>query len=660
MLFFIVHDVPGRVRLRARYGFSLRKAQVLADRLDAVGGIEGVRVNPRTGSVLLLYANDEAKRAAFLLLAVAASEQPSGDVAVCGENLPEPAGRPSWGPFLRYIFVRPFMPVLVRVATAVAASVPFILKGVAALCRGRLSVDVLDAAAIGISLLRRDFKTARLLTLLLGFGEALEAWTRKKSLDTLAQSLALDVDTVWVRREGREMHVAISELRSPGSSVYAGTVVEEGEIAIRPTGVGDGTRLRQIVRFIEDSEALKAGVQGKAERLADAVVPFSFLLAGLVWLVTRNPARAASVLLVDYSCALKLSTPLAVLAAMKEGVGRGVLVKGGRFLESLAAADAVVFDKTGTLTESRPRVAEVIPGEGYERDDILRTAACLEEHFPHPVARAVVRKAEQEGLHHQEEHTEVEYVVAHGIASRLHGKRVLFGSRHYIHHDEGVPVDAMREDIERLAREGRSILYLAVDGKLAGLIAIEDPLRPEAAPVIRKLLGRGIRVVMLTGDDERTAAAVAERLGISEYRSQVLPTDKAEVIRSLQAEGHTVAMLGDGINDSPALSAADVGVTLSDGADLAREVADVVLTECRLDGLVTAVDLSKAAMRRIRTDFGLIMTLNTVFLASGLAGFLQPGPSALLHNLTTVGVSLNAMRPMLKAGAEPQLEEVSA
>ena len=432
-----------------------------------------------------------------------------------------------------------------------------------------------------------------------------------------------------------------------------------GEIAIRPTGVGDGTRLRQIVRFIEDSEALKAGVQGKAERLADAVVPFSFLLAGLVWLVTRNPARAASVLLVDYSCALKLSTPLAVLAAMKEGVGRGVLVKGGRFLESLAAADAVVFDKTGTLTESRPRVAEVIPGEGYERDDILRTAACLEEHFPHPVARAVVRKAEQEGLHHQEEHTEVEYVVAHGIASRLHGKRVLFGSRHYIHHDEGVPVDGMREDIERLAREGRSILYLAVDGKLAGLIAIEDPLRPEAAPVIRKLLGRGIRVVMLTGDDERTAAAVAERLGISEYRSQVLPTDKAEVIRSLQAEGHTVAMLGDGINDSPALSAADVGVTLSDGADLAREVADVVLTECRLDGLVTAVDLSKAAMRRIRTDFGLIMTLNTVFLASGLAGFLQPGPSALLHNLTTVGVSLNAMRPMLKAGAEPQLEEVS-
>ena len=557
-----------------------------------------------------------------------------------------------------------------------------------------------DSAAVMNYMMEFYFESAAMILTLITVGKMLEARSKGKTTDALKGLMKLAPKTAVVVRNGQEATVPIEQvrkgdvfvvrpgenipvdgvvaegeasvnqasmtgeplgvLRSPGSSVYAGTVVEEGEIAIRPTGVGDGTRLRQIVRFIEDSEALKAGVQGKAERLADAVVPFSFLLAGLVWLVTRNPARAASVLLVDYSCALKLSTPLAVLAAMKEGVGRGVLVKGGRFLESLAAADAVVFDKTGTLTESRPRVAEVIPGEGYERDDILRTAACLEEHFPHPVARAVVRKAEQEGLHHQEEHTEVEYVVAHGIASRLHGKRVLFGSRHYIHHDEGVPVDAMREDIERLAREGRSILYLAVDGKLAGLIAIEDPLRPEAAPVIRKLLGRGIRVVMLTGDDERTAAAVAERLGISEYRSQVLPTDKAEVIRSLQAEGHTVAMLGDGINDSPALSAADVGVTLSDGADLAREVADVVLTECRLDGLVTAVDLSKAAMRRIRTDFGLIMTLNTVFLASGLAGFLQPGPSALLHNLTTVGVSLNAMRPMLKAGAEPQLEEVSA
>ncbi len=689
MQFVVVHELPGRVRLRARSGFSLRRAQGLADSLDAIGGIEGVRVNPHTGSVLLLYADETAKRAAYALLCA-----PGEAVPVPVENhLAEPVERPSLVPFLRYVLLRPLMPMLVRAATAVVTALPFLCKGLSALCRGRLNVEVLDAAAIGISLLRGDFKTARLLGLLLGFGEALEQWTRRKSLDSLAESLALDIDTVWVRREGRELHVAVTDLqegdlvvvragsaipvdgvvaegeasvnqssmtgeplgvlRAPGASVFAGTVVEEGEIAIRPTGVGDGTRLRQIVRFIEDSESLKAGVQGKAERLADAVVPFSFLLAGLVWAITRNPARAAAVLLVDYSCALKLATPLAILASMKEGVGRGVLVKGGRFLEALASADAVVFDKTGTLTESRPEVVEVVPGEGYGREDVLRIAACLEEHFPHPVARAVVRRAELENLHHKEEHSKVEYVVAHGIASRLHGKRVLLGSRHYIEHDEGVSVSVMREAVARLSREGRSILYLAVDGELVGLVGIADPLRSEAASVIRELRERGVRIVMLTGDDERTASAVASRLGIDEFRAQVLPTDKAAVIRELQAEGHTVAMLGDGINDSPALSAADVGITLSDGADLAREVADVVLTGGSLENLVTAIDLGKGTMRRIRANFGATMSLNTLFLVGGLSGLLQPGLSAVLHNLTTVGVSLNAMRPMLEPAAKP-------
>ena len=689
MQFVVVHALPGRMRLRARFGFSLRRAQSLAEGLDAIDGIEGVRVNPHTGSVLLLYADEAAKRAACVLLCAPLEDLPAA--AAAGQE-PEPAGKPSLVPFIRYVVLRPFMPLLLRAATAVVAALPFLCKGFAALCRGRLNVEVLDAAAIGISLLRGDFKTARLLALLLGFGEALELWTRRKSLDSLADSLALDIDTVWVRREGREVHIAISELqegdqvvvragsaipvdgvvvegeasvnqssmtseplgvlRAPGASVFAGTVVEEGEIAIRPTGVGDGTRLRQIVRFIEDSESLKAGVQGRAERLADAVVPFSFLLAGLVWLVTRNTARAAAVLLVDYSCALKLATPLAILASMKEGVGRGVLVKGGRFLESLASADAVVFDKTGTLTKSRPEVVEVVPGEGYSREEVLRIAACLEEHFPHPVARAVVRRAEVEDLHHKEEHSKVEYVVAHGIASRLHGKRVLLGSRHYLEHDEGIVVNVMHDAVARLSREGRSLLYLAVDGELIGLIGIADPLRPEAATVIRTLRERGVRIVMLTGDDERTAAAVAARLGIDEYRAQVLPTDKADVVRELQAAGHTVAMLGDGINDSPGLSAADVGVTLSDGADLAREVADVVLTGGSLENLLTAIDLGKSTMRRIHSNFGVTVTLNTVFLVSGLSGLLQPGLSAVLHNLTTVGVSLNAMRPLLGAAAK--------
>lgn len=693
MLFAVVHDLPGRMRFRASAGFSLRLARELAERLDAVDGIVGVRVNPRTGSVLLLYAHERAKKAARLLLSLG-EETPPAVTAARQESLPERAEKPSWGPFLRYVFVRPFMPFFIRVATAVTTGLPFLYKGATALLRGRLNVDVLDAAAIGISLLRRDFKTVRLLTLLLGFGEALEHWTRKKSLDGLAQRLALDVDTVWVRREGGEVAVAIAEVkendlvvvragsaipvdgvimegeasvnqatmtgeplgvrRSPGSSVFAGTVVEEGEIAVRPTGVGDGTRLRRIVRFIESSEALKAGVQGRAERLADAVVPFSFLLAGLVWFVTRNSARAAAVLLVDYSCALKLATPLAILAAMKEGAGRGVLVKGGRFLEALACADTVVFDKTGTLTESRPRVVEVVPGVNSTREDVLRLAACLEEHFPHPVARAVVRRAEIENLHHREEHTEVEYVVAHGIASHLYGKRVLFGSRHYVCHDEGVDVEAMRKDIDRLVAAGHSLLYLAVDGGLAGLVGIEDPPRLEAASLVAALRKRGLRVLMFTGDDERTASAVAARLGIGEYRSQVLPGDKAALVRELQAEGRTVLMVGDGINDAPALSAADVGVSLRDGADLAREVADVVLTDCRLNRLLMARELGAQTLRRIRLNFGLIMTLNTLFLAGGLTGLMPPGVSAVLHNLTTLGVSLNAMRPMM--GEQTELE----
>lgn len=685
MRFFLVHEIPGRMRLRAPSRFGSRMANELADQLDAIPGIEGVRVNPRTGSVLLLYANATARNAACALLAFA-----SGRSRDRGSGTSRGSRRDVGTllrPLLWYVFVRPLLPFAVRVVTAFSAALPFLVKGATSLFRGKVNVDVLDASAIGISLLRRDFKTVSLLTLLLGFGEALEQWTRKKSLDSLAESLALDTDTAWVRRDGVEISVPLKDLResdlvvvragsaipvdgvvfegeasvnqasmtgeplgvlrSAGAAVFAGTVVEEGELVVRVTGVGDGTRLRQIVRFIEESESLKAGVQGKAERLADAVVPFSFLLAGAVWLFTRNPARAAAVLLVDYSCALRLATPLAILAAMREGVGHGVLVKGGRFLEALASTDTVVFDKTGTLTESRPRVVDVVPAPGFLRDDVLRLAACLEEHFPHPVARAVVRKAEEENLHHLEEHTEVEYVVAHGIASRLHGERVLIGSRHYIHHDEKVDVEGMRSTIDALTEKGRSLLYLAINGKLAGIIGIEDPLRAESAAVVERLRAGGMRVVMLTGDDERTASAVAGRLGIDEYRAQVLPADKASVIRTLQAEGRTVLMVGDGINDSPALSAADVGVTLRDGADLAREVADVVLTDCNLHHLATALELGRGAMRRIHADFVATMTLNTLFLAAGLTGILQPGPSAVLHNLTTLGVSLNAMRPVL-------------
>lgn len=694
MVFALVHELPGRLRFRAPRSLSAREAGRLSAALAAIPGLGDARVCALTGSVLVFPEDAAARTAVCRLLGggLAPGKAPAVPVAVTSAS-PAPAAGSGEGmsgglwPLARYIFLRPFLPLAVRAGLAVIGALPFLRKGLAALGKGHVNVDVLDAAAIGVSLLRRDVRTASLLTVLLGFGDVLAEWTRKKSLDSLVERLALDIDTVWVRRDGREIAVPLESLRendlvvarsgaaiavdgivvsgeavvnqasmtgeplgvrrAAGASVFAGTVVEEGELVIRATGVGDGTRLSRIVRFIEESEGLKASIQGRAERLADAAAPFSFLLAGLVWLITRNPTRAASVLLVDYSCALRLATPLAVLSAMREGAGRGVLVKGGRFLETLAAADTVVFDKTGTLTHSRPHVVEVAPAPGHERGEVLRLAACLEEHFPHPVARAVVRQAEEEDLRHAEEHSEVEYVVAHGVASHLHGKRALIGSRHYVCHDEGVAVDEMEATIRAFSARGLSLLYLALDGRLAGIVGIEDPLRPEAPQLVERLRREGVRVLMLTGDDERTAGAVAARLGIDEYRSQVLPSDKAAVIRALQAEGRTVIMLGDGINDSPALSAADVGVSLRDGADLAREVADVVLADGRLSGLLVARELGRAALRRIHTNFGWIMTLNTLFLAAGLTGLVQPGLSAVLHNVTTVGVTLNAMRPML-------------
>ena len=689
MKFVLVHRIPGRARLRGEKRFGVRTAEALADGLDAIAGMEGVRVNPRTGSVLLLYSEEGALERACLFL----------NGADCTEQKPVPArvpaaaaeGRPSLFPFFRYLFLRPLLPLAVNMVTAFSGALPYLRRCVSSLMHGRLDVDALDGTAIAISLLRRDFGTVGLLTLLLGFGDALERYTQKKSLENLASHLALQVDRVWVLRHGEEMLIPFSALeesdlvivragsaipvdgvvargtasvnessmtgepmgvmRAAGASVYAGTVVEDGEVYVRPTSIGRDTRMQQIVRFIENTEQMKAGIQGRFEKLADRAVPFTFGLAGLVWLFTRNLTRAASVLLVDYSCALRLATPLAILAAMNEGVKHKVLVKGGRFLEALASVDTVVFDKTGTLTQSRPEVARVVPAAGFDENEVLRLSACLEEHFPHPVARAVVHGAEERNLHHAEEHTEVEYVVAHGIASHWKGKRVLLGSRHYLSQDEHVDLSPMEEQVAALSREGYSLLYLAVDGSIAGIIAMEDPLRPESPALIRRLHEMGVsHVLMLTGDDARTASVVAEKLGITEFRAQVLPEDKARVVRELREQGRTVLMLGDGINDSPALSSADVGVTLRDGADLAREVADVVLMGGSLKELVTALELGRGAMRRIHFNFAATMALNSAFLFGGLTGLLQPGISAVLHNLTTLGVSLNAMRPALPRG----------
>ncbi len=604
----------------------------------------------------------------------------------------------------RYLFLRPVLPMVVNIGNAVLGALPIIAEGIKNLFKGKLNVPVLDAAALIVSLLRRDFRTVGLLVVLLGLGEMLENYTRKKSLASLADELALKVDQVWVRRgqDGERVEaIALSELtledtvvvrsgsvipadgivvagdasvnqatmtgeplpvhRTAGGSVFAGTVVEDGEIDIRPTALSDKSRLSKIVRFIETSEAAKAGIQGKAEHLADAIVPYNFLLAGLVWLLTRDLTRTASVLLVDYSCALRLATPLAILTAMRVGTGKGVLVKGGRFLEALAETDTVVFDKTGTLTQASPVLSDIVPVHpDYDRKSVLKLAACLEEHFPHPVSRAIVRAAQTEGVYHDDEDhdTEVRYIVAHGICSSVNGKKCVLGSRHFVGDDEGVDLALAQPVVDHLAQEGKSVLYFAVGGELVGILGIEDPLRAEAIDTIRELRSRGIkRIVMLTGDDERTAATVVAKLGLDDYRAQVLPEEKAAHVEALVKTGAKVLMVGDGINDSPALSAAHVGVTLRDGTDIAQEVADVVLTGNNLLDLPVAIDLGRAALTRIKQNFAISVGLNTSFLAGGLTGVLTPAAGALLHNATTIGVCLNAMQPTLTDGTHRTLAE---
>jgi manganese/zinc-transporting P-type ATPase C len=716
MEFAVAHELPGRVRFRAASpGFTQQVATDLTGVLLGSDSVEDVRVNPVTGSVLVLFdpahngrvislvtsysfdATRVHEHMASLSRGVSALSVPDQGAGHGSALALSESGSSGLLRYAAYFVLRPLMPAFFRMAMAVYRALPFLLRGLAALRQGRLNVEVLDAAAIGLSLARGDFRAVGNITLMFAASDYLEQWTREKSRESLALSLVVDVDSVWIKRDGVEHHIPIVDLepgdvvvvrsgssipvdgvvvdgdatvneasmtgegiavaRRAGSSVYAGTVVEDGRLDIRVKGVGPETRVNEIVRFIEESESRKAGVESRAEALADRIVPYSFALSALVLLLTRNLSRAASVLLVDYSCAIRLSTPLAVLTAMREGAHNGVLIKGGRYLEALASADVVVFDKTGTLTMARPAVAHVIALNGYARADVLCIAACLEEHFPHPVARAVVRKAEEEGLDHKEEHTEVEYVVAHGISSWLKGKRVLVGSAHFVHEDEGVPACEHQAVIDEWAHKGYSILHLSVDGELVGILCVEDPLRPETPKVVRDLRALGVqRILMLTGDGDTTAAAVAEASGIEEWRARVLPVDKADIIRELQDKGHQVLMVGDGINDSPALSAADVGVSLRDGADLAREVADVVLAGNDLAELVFARDLAQKTLARVGVNFRSIVGLNTGYLGLGLAGRLQPSALALVHNVTTVGVALNAMRPLAVAADSSEEE----
>ena len=583
------------------------------------------------------------------------------------------------------LLVAPLMPLPVRIGAALYGAMPFFLKGIKSLFKSRLNVDVLDASAIGAAIGIGDYKTAGIISFLLNVGHYLEEWTRDKSRKMLTHAFQIDDEYTWVKYDGTECRVKTSEIKEgdivivragsripidgvvfegeamvnqasmtgeplpvmkkEGLLVYAGTVVEEGMIQVKAMKVGDETTVSKIVRLIEDAGHLKADIQSHAERLADRIVPYTFLLSGLTYAITGSLVRAASVLLVDYSCAIKLSTPLAIMAGMINSAKRGAVIKGGKFIEKLSKADVFVLDKTGTLTEASPSVIDVIPFDGYTKDYILRHAACVEEHFPHPVATAIVKKAADEGLIHKEEHSEVEYVAAHGIASYFNGVRILVGSRHFIKEDEGIDTGIAEPFIKEFANKGHSILYMAIDNKLAGIIAIEDPLRKESYRFLQMLRESGIkRIIMLTGDNEAAARAVAERLGISEYFGEVLPQDKANMVKKLKKyEGHVVAMVGDGINDSLALSYADVGISMKHGADIAKEACDVLLLDGSLMAIIDAKNISIKAMDTIRQNFKYIVGINSSLIFLGLSGVLSPAVSAFMHNATTVISAMNSL-----------------
>ncbi|BBA71659.1 heavy metal translocating P-type ATPase [Geobacter sulfurreducens] len=662
----IVHETPGRIRLELavpRFP-AVDRCQVEAQFSDMVG-VEKASFSPRTGTLLVRYRGGAPTRAA-LLARVAAAPLP-------GTRRPRPETELDRKKRIvvrsgALLLARPLIPLPVRPFLSAYGALPIVRKGVAALARRQLNVDVLDATAVGAAMATRDY-SRRLLTEMFRTGEEW-AWVERDGGEVrlpleevqagdrvvVRMGSLIPVDGVVVAGEALVSQASLTGeslpvLKRTGVMVYAGTAVEEGAITIRAEQVGDETRAARVVKIIEEAEALKAESQSRSEVMADRIVPFSFLASGLTFALTGNAGRAAAVLLVDYSCAIKLSTPLAILTSLARSARHRVLIKGGKYLELLARTDAVVLDKTGTLTEASPRVAEVVAFNGYDRAAILRNAACVEEHFPHPVATAVVRQAEREGLVHPEEHSEVEYVVAHGIASRLDGARIVVGSRHFVHEDEGVDVSPGAPFIGAFARRGDSVLYVAIGGRLAGLIAIHDPLRDEARPFVKALRDSGIgRIVMLTGDNEATAATIAGELGIEEFHAQALPDRKVEVIEALRRQGHTVAMVGDGINDSPALARAHIGVSMKHGADIAREACDVLLLDGTLHDILTARRISQEAMTLVEQNFRTIVVVNTSAMLLAVTGAMPPVFSATIHNLSTILVGLRSLGPLRRHG----------
>ena len=693
MKFTIKHESRGRMRVHMeQYRMTYEQADTLLYVIHNHRNVTFVKVYDRTADAVIEYVGDREQIIELLRhFHYESANVPQTVIKTSGRELNNSYQEKLIGSVVWHYSKKLLLPLPIRIALTIGRSVKYIGIGLKCLLQRKIEVPVLDATAITVSLITKDFSTASSIMFLLGIGELLEEWTHKKSVDDLARSMSLNVSKVWLRTpENQEILVESSKIekgdkvvvhmgnvipfdgevldgdamvnqasltgesvpvqRTVGNTVFAGTVVEEGEITIRVKEVEGNNRFDQIVTMIEESEKLKSELEGKAEHYADKLVPWTLGATGLTYLLTRNVTKAMSILMVDFCCALKLAMPISVLSAIREASLYNVTVKGGKFLEAVAEADTIVFDKTGTLTKAHPTVVDVVNfNDEYSSDDMLRVAACLEEHFPHSMAKAVVDAASKKGLSHEEMHTKVEYIVAHGIATSINGKRTFIGSYHFVFEDEKCVVPAGKEQLFESLPLYYSHLYLAVEGMLSAVICIEDPLRDEAAAVVTSLKKAGIsKVVMMTGDSERTASVIAKKVGVDEYYAEVLPEDKAAFVEREKAKGRKVIMIGDGINDSPALSAANVGIAISDGAEIAREIADITVGSDDLYQIVTLKYISNALMKRIKSNYRKIVGFNSGLIALGVAGVLPPTTTALLHNGSTILISVNSMKNLLE------------
>ena len=690
MRFKIEHEIRGRVRLHiCQKRMTCRQADQLEYFLTKLNGVTSAKVVEKNQDAVICYSDNREE----ILRAI---QSFSYEKAEAPESYLQNSGREMngeyWEKMVNHVVLhygkKIFLPLPVRTFLTTLKSVKYIWKGVCTLAKCRIEVPVLDATAIGVSMLRGDFSTASSVMFLLGFGEILEDWTHKKSVDDLARSMSLNVSKVWLITEDSEVQVGTDEIK-PGdrvrihmgtvipfdgivtegeamvneasltgesmpvakhesSYVYAGTVMEEGELTIRIKETSGSTKFEKIVTMIEETEKLKSAVESKAEHLADRLVPYTLAGTALTYALTRNVTKALSILMVDFSCALKLAMPISVLAAIREANAHHITVKGGKFLEAVAEADTIVFDKTGTLTKAQPTVVDVVSFNGDSKENLLRLAACMEEHFPHSMAKAVMDAAKERGLTHEEMHSKVEYIVAHGISTMVDGRKAIIGSYHFVFEDEKCTIPVGKEELFRNLPEEYSHLYLGIEGELAAVICIEDPLRPEAPEVIKALRKAGFtQIVMMTGDSDRTAKAIAARVGVDKYYSEVLPEDKAKFVEEARAQGRKVLMVGDGINDSPALSAADVGIAISDGAELAREIADITIGADDLSVMVTLKEISNGLMDKIHKNYRRIVGINGSLIALGVTGVIQPTMSALLHNTSTLLIGMDSMKSVL-------------